>query len=74
MPPMKINEKNMYNKNAATDRTRHSKAVEGGVNMESVWAWLASLIYEYGKFGAGMASIHGGYEGAVPTALRELQK
>ena len=42
--------------------------------MKSVWTWLASLIYEYGKFGAGMVSFHGGYEGAVPTALREPQK
>lgn len=40
--------------------------------MKSIWRWVASLLYAYGRMGAGMVSFHGGYEGEVPASLREM--
>lgn len=40
--------------------------------MASIWNAIASMVYEYGQYGAGSPSIHGGYEAEVPAALKEM--
>lgn len=65
--------KNRYNSDATvTHQNVRQKIAEGGMKMKSIWRWVASLLYAYGRMGAGMVSFHGGYEGEVPASLREM--
>lgn len=40
--------------------------------MNTLWTWLATLIYGYGVFGASMPSVHGGFEAPVPNSLQTI--
>ena len=42
--------------------------------MNNVWSWIASMMYGYGVYSAGQASVHGSFEAEVPTGLQETQK
>lgn len=41
--------------------------------MNRIWNWFAALVFDYGKYGAGQPSVHGGFEPEVPLALRQIK-
>ncbi|MEG1358744.1 MAG: hypothetical protein RSE23_03660 [Clostridia bacterium] len=39
--------------------------------MNRIWGYLASLLYQYGKYGAGEPNIHTSYEPTVSQVLQQ---
>ena len=37
-----------------------------------MFEWIANLFYQYGLFGAGIPSHHGGFEQRVPSQLQDM--
>lgn len=42
--------------------------------MKRILEIMANLLTRYGRFGAGMASVHGSYEAPVPAQLQAQHK
>ena len=44
------------------------------LEMQKIWNWFCSVVYNYGMYGAGQHSYHGSYEANVPEMLQQSAK
>lgn len=69
MSIVKKRAQNRYNKDATIARKKAQPKIVGGMKMKSIWTWIASLFYAYGRLGAGMVSFRGICTTVEPSAI-----